>query len=68
MGFEKGKKENGGDWMASPSSSSSYLNSTCALLAVLDFDEKHNEVRLFIFFVRLYFVRNFNWVLFFFVE
>ncbi|KAL0548048.1 hypothetical protein IC582_012489 [Cucumis melo] len=29
--------------MASPSSSSSYLNSACALLAVLDLDEKHNE-------------------------
>lgn len=54
--------------MASPSSSSSYLNSACALLAVLDLDEKHNEVRSFVLFFRLSFVRNFIWVLFSFVR
>ena len=43
-GFTEGKKENGGDWMASPSSSPSYLNSTCRLLACLDLKEKHAEV------------------------
>ncbi|XP_022924728.1 uncharacterized protein LOC111432144 isoform X1 [Cucurbita moschata] len=42
-GFTEGKKENGGDWMASPSSSPSYLNSTRGLLACLDLNEKHAE-------------------------